>query len=86
MGRLPVGFIPATEHVEVGAVVPALQRISVEDTLVTGLLLAGLRTQELCMSVLPTHSCCQVAWAEVMAAMLTVSARTENFIVCGVRE
>jgi hypothetical protein len=60
--------VPATSQtpdVEAG---PRPQNISDDVKLATGLLSLTVRTQVPALSAVPTQSCCQVEWAETVAA------------------
>ena len=46
-----------------GGLGETLQRMSLEETEVTGLLLGGMNVHRVSMSWAPTQSCCQVEWA-----------------------
>lgn len=73
--------LPATEQVVEAAEGETLQRMSLEVTSVTGLLLWGMRMQVSVLSSVPTHRSCQVAWAETTEAVARMARK--DFIVVG---
>lgn len=73
--------LPATEQVLEASLGLALQRMSLEVTSVTGLLLWGMRTQVSDLSSVPTHMSWKVAWAETTEAVAKMAKK--DFMVMG---